>query len=141
MDKALAFRLNAKSAYYDAELYRKLGTLARDYTTNGLSSLNYYLPEFDAANDLANALATLPNGVTETQYDKIDRSSARNFSHPAGATQLWVLATSISQILFGAETNRRVEARREEEEAKAEAMNQVLAWNDQQNDSYVDGFL
>lgn len=141
MDKALALRLNARSEFYDSELYMRLGTLARDYVQSGLQCANYYYPEFDAAYDLADALAALPSGTTETQFDKLDRSNSRAFSHPAGATQIDVLATAISQILFGGETNTRVEAQRDEDEPKADAMNQILGWNDRQNQSYVNGFL
>lgn len=141
MDESLALRLDSSSGHYDSELYRKLGSAARDYVQNGLSVLNYFLSDFDACYDLANALAPLSSPTTSTNYDKLDRTASRNFAHPAGATQVDVLATAVSQILFGGETNRRVEARRADQEPKADAMNQLLAWNDQQNDTYVDGFL
>lgn len=119
----------------------RLGTAARDYVQAGLQHANYFYPEIDAAYDLADALAALPQGTTETQFDKLDRSQSRAFSHPAGATQIDVLATAISQILWGGETNSRVDAMKEEDESKADAMNHVLAWNDRQNDAYVNGFL
>lgn len=141
MDESLALRLNDKSEHYDSALYTKCARVALDYVQNGLATLNYYLADFDAAYDLANALAGLATGTTAAQFDKLERSATRNFAHPAGATQIDVLATAVSQILFGGETNRRVDARRDEEETKADAANQLLAWNDQQNDSYVDGFL
>lgn len=140
MDKSLALRLDASSAHYDESLYRRLGKLSSEYVQNGLQCLNYFLPDFDAALDLSNALATLPTGTTTATFDKLDRTAGRSYSHPAGATQIEVLATAISQILFGGETNRRVEARNDENEGKADAMNQMLAWNDSQQPSYRQGF-
>lgn len=142
MDQSLALRLNSRSQFYDAELYRKLAKIAADYALNGLQAASYYYPDFDSAYDLANALAGLPVGTNAQQFDRLfDRCTAKNFSHPAGATQIEVLATSISQILFGGETNRKVDARKDDDTTKAEAMNQLLAWNDQMNASYVDGYL
>jgi hypothetical protein len=141
MDESLALRLDSRSEFYDEALYRKCGQAALDYVRNGLGTLSYFEPDLDAANDLSNALAGLPAGTNATQFDKIERSATNKYAHPAGATQIDSLATSVSQILFGGETNRRVEARRAEEEAKADALNQLLAWNDQQNETYVDGFL
>ena len=141
MDKSLALRLDQKSSHYNSELYHRLAKLACDYVQNGLQTLNYFLPDFDAANDLANALAGLPAGTNSATFDKLDRTATRNYSHPCGATQIDVLATAISQILFGGETNRRVEPRHGNDTVKADAVNELLAWNDQQNDSYIDGFL
>ncbi len=140
MDASLEIRLNADSPLYDAELFNRLAKLGGDYVKNGLAVLNFYLNDFDNAYDVANALAALPDGTTFSQFDKTDRSQSRNFSHPCGSTQLEVLATAISQILFGGETNRRVEARNDDDETKAEAVNQLLAWNDAQNDSYATGY-
>lgn len=141
MDESLALRLNSRSEHYDSELYRKCARCVSEYAQNGLQTLSYYLQDFDAASDLANALASLPTGSTAAQFDKLDRSASRNFAHPAGATQVDVLATAVSQILFGGESNRKVDARRENEESKADAINQLLTWNDQQNATYVQGFL
>ncbi len=141
MDASLRLRLDSSSPFFDSELYGKLCKVSRDYISNGIQTLAYYLPDYDSAYDLANALAALPDGTTAAQFEKIERSGTRNFSHPAGATQVTVLATAISQILFGGETNRRVEARNPDDETRADATNQLLAWNDQQNNSYGDGYL
>ena len=140
MDASLEVRLNADSPFYDASLFISLAKLGGDYVKNGLAVLNFYVNDFDCAYDVANALAALPDGTTFSQFDKTDRSNSRNYSHPCGSTQLEVLATAISQILFGGETNRRVEARNDDDETKAEAVNQLLAWNDAQNDSYATGY-
>ena len=140
MDTSLAIRLDSQSPHYDSALFGRLAKLGGDYVRNGLQALNTYLPEFDAAYDVANAQAALPEGTTNAQFDKLDRSASRNFSHPCGATQIEVLATAVSQILFGGETNRRVEPRNDDDETRAEAVNQLLAWNDQQNDAYATGF-
>lgn len=141
MDRSLELRLNSATPFYEAALYQKLASLALDYVRNGLATLNYYLPEFDAAYDLANALAQLPSGTNLAAFDKIEKSASRNFSHPAGATQVTVLATAVSQILFGGEVNRRVEPRNADDQPRSDATNQLLAWNDQQNNLYADGYL
>lgn len=141
MDKSLGYRLDSSNAHYDSALFQKCAKAASDYIRDGLKSATYFYSDFDAANDLANALASLPTGTTTTTFDKLDRSSSTAFSHPAGATQITVLATAISQILFGGETNRQVQARKPGEETKADAMNELLAWNDAQQETYKDGYL
>lgn len=141
MDRALALRLDSCSSWYDAELYRKLSTLITGYIQDGLATLGYYQADFDSAYDLSNALATLGAGMNQQKFDKLDRSAASNFSDPCGATEIDVLATAISQILYGGELNRTVAPRNPDDETKANALNQLLAWNDQQQDTYIDGFL
>jgi len=140
MDASLEIRLNSESPFYDASLFNSLAKLGGDYVRNGLAVLNFYVNDFDSAYDVANALAAMPDGTTFSQFDKTDRSMSRNYSHPCGSTQLEVLATAISQILFGGETNRRVTARNDDDEVKAEAVNQLLAWNDSQNEMYATGY-
>lgn len=142
MDISLAMRLDSSNPHYEAALLHKCAKVAKDYVADGLKSASYFYGDFDAANDLANALASLSVPCKSVpEFDKMDRSASTAFSHPAGATQVTVLATAISQILFGGETNRRVEARKPEEETKADAMNELLAWNDAQQDTYKDGYL
>lgn len=141
MDKSLAFRLDSSSRFYEAELYRKLGKLGGDYVKDGLKAASYFYSDFDAGLDLANALASLPKAQTMADFDRLDRSASTAFSHPAGATQVTVLATAVSQILFGAETNRQVQPRKPEDETRADAMNELLAWNDDQQETYKNGYL
>ena len=121
MDASLEIRLNSESPFYDASLFNSLAKLGGDYVRNGLAVLNFYVNDFDSAYDVANALAAMPDGTTFSQFDKTDRSMSRNYSHPCGSTQLEVLATAISQILFGGETNRRVTARNDDDEVKVAA--------------------
>lgn len=141
MDLSLAYRLDASNQYYEAALYQKCAKLASDYVRDGLKSASYFYGDFDSANDLANALASLPKAQTMADFDRLDRSASTAFSHPAGATQVTVLATAVSQILFGGETNRQVQPRQAEDETRADAMNELLAWNDDQQETYKDGYL
>lgn len=136
MDALLCRRLTESSTLYDSELYNKLARLARDYVKAGTSTLDYYLPDFDTQNDLLNCYARAP----QQDLEKRDRSDPDNFIHPMTATEIWTLATFVSQILFGGETTRRVEPRQPDDEPKADILNEVLQWNDQQQDTYGQGF-
>ncbi len=136
MDALLCRRLTQSSTLYDSELYNRLARLARDYVKAGTSVLNYYIPDFDTQSDLLNCYARAP----QQDLEKRDRSDPDNFIHPMTATEVWTLATFISQILFGGETTRRVEPRQPDDEPKADVINEVLQWNDQQQDTYGQGF-
>lgn len=137
MEKILALRLKADSPYYDAQLSKKLSQVASQYVQHGCAALNYNLDQFDAANDLMEAYAP----CTLAEYTARTRMSPRNFIYPMTCTQMTTLATFISQILVGAETNRRVEGRTDDDEEAAKAMNQLLIWNDNQQDSYRQAYL
>lgn len=136
MEPSLEIRLNENSANYESSLYRKLSKTARDYVQAGVSVLNYYVPAFDVAYDILNCYAS---GRKE-DFEKGDRCAPENFIHPMGATEIWTLATYISQILFGGETTRRVEPRNPDDEPKADVVNELLAWNDGQQQTYNQGF-
>ena len=71
----------------------------------------------------------------------MDRMAPRCFIHPMTATEIWTLATFISQILFGSQTTRKVEPRKDEDEPKANAVNELLQWNDDQQPTYLQGSL
>lgn len=137
MEKILAERCRYGSPYYDDQLVHKLTQVASQYAQNGLAALNYQMDAFDAANDLLECYAP----CTLAEYTSRTRMSPRNFIMPMTCTQMTTLATFISQILFGAETNRRVEPRTEQDEGAARAMNQLLIWNDNQQDTYRQAYL
>lgn len=137
MEKILAERCRLGSPYYDGQLVKKLAQVAAQYIQNGLAALNYNLDQIDAANDLMECYS----GVTLAEYTARTRMSPRNFIMPMTCTQMTTLATFISQILFGAETNTRVEPRTENDEGAARSMNQLLIWNDNQQDTYRQKYL
>lgn len=136
MDALLAARLNEESSHYDNALYRRLAKMGRDYVQAGVSVLDYYSPDFDVCSDMVNCFAS---GL-KTDLEKRNRSDPENFIHPMAATELWTLATFVSQILFGGETARHVEPRNPEDEDKADIVNELLAWNDGQQPTYTQGF-
>lgn len=136
MDLLVARRLDANSQSFDSELYNNLAKLGRDYVRAGVSALDYYLPLFDVSNDLLHCLAS----INPKTVEKVDRGDPQNFIHPMAATELWTLATFVSQILFGGETARRVEPRNPDDEKKADIINELLAWNDAQQPTYTQGF-
>src|ERR1700677_932807 len=98
MDPLTAARLDSENALYDDTLYRKLSKLARDYCLAGLQQTQYYSCDFDAAGDLVEGYAPLPFDTNKRDAGKKwDRSDPKNFIHPMTATEVWTLATFISQ--------------------------------------------
>lgn len=74
-------------------------------------------------------------------FANVDRNSALCFRDPAGFTNLHVLTTFLAEILFGGEQARSVEAQKEEDSEKADDVNALLAWNDQKQKIYLQGWL
>ena len=140
MDKIIAQRLNiGQQPTYDAEFAAKIAKAARDYIQAGLQTLEYYVTDLDAANDMVQCYA--PVDSKKYQQQNYDRNKASNFIHPMAATEITTLTTFVSQILFGSQTSRRVEARKDEDEKAADAMNELLQWNDDQQPTYAQGYL
>lgn len=137
MDKVIAARLNENSEHYDSNLFGKLAKTAHEYLQAGLSTLQYYTADLDAANDIVQLYAP----VTKAEFEKRDRMAPNNFIHPMAATEITTLATGISQILFGAQTARRVEARQDDDEEAAKNVNELLQYNDDQQPMYLQGYL
>jgi len=133
MDPILAARLNEDSPHFDGALYAKISTTATDYITAGLRTLSYHIPDLDAANDLVQCFAP----ITKADFDKIERNASRNFIHPCTATEMWTLATFLSQILAGGTNTRKVGPREDGDEDAAKAMNELLRWNDNQQPTYT----
>lgn len=74
-------------------------------------------------------------------YAKMDRNSALNFRHPATFEQMVTMTTFITEILFGGEVARSVEAQDPNHDQAAEAVNGLLAWNDAKIGVYLQGWL
>lgn len=74
-------------------------------------------------------------------FAKCDRNSALAFRHPAAFTQMHVMTTFLSEILFGGEQARSVEAQKDEDADKADDVNALLAWNDAKISIYLQGWL
>lgn len=141
MDQVIAARLSeptrkGENPLYDAELYKKLGTTARNYIDSGLNALNNFVPDLDAATDLVEMLAPVENA---TEFAKADRNSAIHFRHPMTYIENATLACFVTQILFGGETARTVEAQNDTAEGAADMMNAALAWNDSKIGIYSSG--
>lgn len=140
MDPLLSLRLdNSKdNKFYDSVFANRIKSTARQYIDSGLSSLNFYIPDFDAATDLVEMYAPVVDAIN---YGRLERHAALNFRHPMTFTQLHTLTTFVCQILFGGETARSVDAHKDEEQKAAENINALLAWNDSQLDIYYQGWL
>lgn len=143
MDAVIAMRLteptkkkDKEESLWDAELYKKCGTTCRQYIDAGLAALNAAIPDFDAATDGVDMLAPVENA---TEFAKADRNSALHFRHPMTYIEMATLCCFITQILFGGETARTVEAQNEEGQESADMMNAALAWNDSKIGIYTSG--
>ena len=140
MDRILAAKLNPSTKEFDTKLQTDLCKAAQDYIRSGLQTLEYFVTDLDAANDMVQCYAPVEKADWERQGG-FERNSPQNFIHPMAATEITTLATFISQILFGAATARRVEPRKDEDEKSADAMNELLQWNDDQQATYLQGYL
>lgn len=132
MDRNLVKRLDR-----DKPFEKKLSDLVSEYAKLGFDSVNYWINEFDAAHDLLMAYAPL----TKKDFQSLEKNHPRRFVLPMTATQLTTMATFISQMLFGKQTPHKVEARGQEDEIRAEMLNQLLKWNAEQQPTYLLGYL
>lgn len=140
MDPIIAIKLDDRkeNPFFDAELSKKIGTVAREYIDCGLQALNFYIADFDAAADLVEMYAPVENAA---EFAKMDRNSPLNFRHPMTFTEMTTLTTFIAEILFGGEQARSVEAQGPDDDAGAESINSLLAWNDSKLSIYKQGYL
>lgn len=138
MDPLIAARLKSSGKFYDADFSNLIKSTARQYIDSGLNSLAFYIPDFDAATDLVEMYAPVTDAIN---YGKLERNAALNFRHPMTFTQLHTLTTFVTQILFGGEQARSVDARKGEEQKAADDINALLAWNDSQLSIYLQGWL
>lgn len=140
MDPLIAARINdvPGNKFYDSRLYLKLGNVARQYTDAGMAALNYAMADFDAATDLVEMAMPI---VDANNYEKMDRNDALNFRHPATFEQMLTMTTFVTEILFGGEVARSVDATDPNHDEAAEAVNGLLAWNDKKIGIYLQGWL
>lgn len=144
MDLNISARLDNRkgNSNFDAPFAGKVQQTAKDYIESGLRNLNWATSDFDAATDIADMLQPIDSIVGAGQnFASVDRNSALCFRDPAGFTQLHVLTTFLAEILFGGEQSREVEAQKEEDSEKADDVNALLAWNDQKQKIYLQGWL
>lgn len=126
------------NSWYDSEFSKKLGTTARAYLDAGLAALNFHVQDFDAVSDLVDLYAPVEDPKA---FPLVDRNSPLNFRHPFTLTECMTLTTFLAQILFGGEQARSVEAQNPVDDAAAESINALLAWNDAKNGIYLQGWL
>jgi len=132
MDRILARRLET-----DEDFQKKVAKLVKDYTNLGLTSLHYWIDEFDAAHDILMCYAPL----AKADLENLERGHPRRFILPMTTTQIATMSTFIAQALFGESTPHKVEGRGPEDEVPAEHMNQLLRWNAEQQPTYLLGYL
>jgi hypothetical protein len=132
MDRVLARKLEG-----DEEFQKKLLSLVKDYLALGQQSLDFYATEFDTAHDILMGYAAM----TKADLELLDRGSPRRFVLPMTSTQITTMTTFIAQMLFGDDQPHKVDGRGPEDETPAAHMNQLLRWNDEQQPSYLLGYL
>lgn len=141
MDPLLVARLDARKGnekWFDSEFSKKLGNTARSYLDAGLAALNFHCCDFDAVSDLVDLYAPVEDPKS---FPLLDRNSPLNFRHPFTLTECQTLTTFLAQILFGGEQARSVEAQNPDDDAAAESINALLAWNDDKLGIYLQGWL
>ena len=132
MDILLARKLES-----DEVFQKKVAKLVKDYLQLGQSTLNYWVDEFDAANDILMCYAPL----SKPDLENLERGHPKRFVLPMTATQITTMTSFISQALFGDHSPHKVEGRGPEDETPAEHMNQLLRWNAEQQPTYLVGYL
>lgn len=132
MDPLIAAKLEE-----DQQFKGKVKKIADDYVQLGTTAVEYYVHDFDTAHDALMCYAAL----TPQEHKDIVNGHPAKFVLPMTATQVTTLTCFLSQILFGTNANRRVEPREDMDEEPAELMNQLLRWNDDQQPTYLTGYL
>ncbi len=132
MDPLVARRLDT-----DEEFKKKVVKIATDYLKLGFEAVDYWSADFDVAYDLMMCYAPL----SKDDFEKLARNSPKRFVLPTTATQITTMATYIAQSLFGNDTPHKVEGRGPDDEIPAEYINQLLRWNDEQQPTYMLGYL
>jgi hypothetical protein len=132
MDRLLARRLET-----DDDFQKRVAKLVKDYVNLGLTSLHYWIDEFDAAHDILMCYAPM----TKQDLENLERGHPRRFILPMTTTQISTMTTFIAQALFGESTPHKVEGRGPQDEVPAEHMNQLLRWNAEQQPAYLLGYL
>lgn len=130
---------NRKNSFYDSAFAGRIANCARQYIDSGLSAISFWIADLDAAADLVNMYQPIEGDPQN--YREMDRNGAIMFRHPMTFTECITLTTFVSQILFGGEQARTVDARKDEDQKAAEMINALLGWNDAQLDIYFQGFL
>lgn len=146
MDPWVAARLDSANSAYEAEFFNKCAKCAKDFIQAGLQVIDFYSCYFDRCNDLLEAWAPVAsaaegNSLYAGGNEGVDRSAPERSIHPMTSTEMWTLATFVSQILAGTPGARKVEPRRAEDEKGAEMINELLQWNDDQQPTYLQIFL
>lgn len=132
MDPVLASRLET-----DEDFQKQVAKLVKDYVNLGLTSLHYWIDEFDAAHDILMCYAPL----SKADLENLERGHPRRFLLPMTTTQIGTMTTFIAQALFGEAAPHKVEGRGPEDEVASEHMNQLLRWNAEQQPTYLLGYL
>lgn len=132
MDRNLARKLER-----NREFSKSITKTVKDYVTLGFQAVSYWTGEFDVAHDLLMAYAP----VSKKDFDNLEKGHPKRFILPMTATQIGVMTTFISQVLFGQDTPHRVEGRGPEDEVAAEHVNTLLRWNAEQQPTYQLGYL
>lgn len=132
MDPQLARRLED-----DEDFQKKISKLATDYLALGRQSVDYQGANYDIAHDLLMCYAPL----TSADLENLDRGHPKRFILPIASTQITTMTTFIAQMLFGDDQPHKVEGRGPEDETAADHMNQLLRWGNEQQPSFLLGYL
>lgn len=132
MDRVIAQRLEN-----DENFSAKINLLIKNYIDAGLKTVNYYIDEFDAAHDIFMCYRPL----NRKDLEMLDRGHPKQFILPMTTTQIDTMTVFLAQVLYGGYSPWIVEARNQEDELKADMMNQLHRWNAEKQPTYMVGYL
>jgi hypothetical protein len=133
MDKYLIKKLS------DESIKRKLSQICTEYITSAEHVLSNHAVSFNVAHDTYNCY----RAFTQADLELYDRNAPRFYTMPLTANHVSTMASFITGTLFGVESPLRVKSRSPEAAAKADLVNQLLSWNNEQQHAgyYQLGYL
>ena len=123
MPITLTTRLDA-----DETFRKQILRVIQDYIQNARFTLDYYTSDYDSAHDILMCYKSL----TKQDYVKLAKSHPRRYILPITATHVHTMTSFLSQSLFGDVCPNKVDPGTPEDEAAARVMNELLAWNCEQ---------
>jgi hypothetical protein len=123
----------------DPTLVKKLVNICTNYISAGDKALSANSLSYNVAHDAYNCYRSM----TEKDIELVDRGAPRFYTMPMTANHISTMASFIAGTLFGRDSVLTVRAATAESEPAADAVNQLLRWNQEQQKSgmYQLGYL
>lgn len=116
----------------DEEFRKGVEKIATDYWTVGYQEVTQNAPYYDAANDMLQAVRP----QTQKDFEAVAKGMMPRFMLPIATTHNDTMAKHIVEVLCGDRHPNKVIGRAPEDDAPAEHMNALLAWQADQQQMY-----